>query len=347
MITAIDFGCYAIRSACRREHAGAPITMYSEQSEYVVLPNIERYRQLLDAHEVPRAECEESLVVFGNQAKRVRWLSRMPPACIFNGGNVPADDPPARQMLDVLCAAILPSPGSGSNLCAFTIPGSERREASREFLSRLIRMRGYEPFPLHAAEAVMLAEGHETSFSGIAIVVGAETTEICICRLGVTLASTTIPVGADWIDMELARQFSIQVYDEAGNSWLDLEAVREWKHNPERSLRSVLGDRESGLGRLYQAVLDQIAQSTHQLLNHPSVRSHLASERMHVICSGGPTQINGFASSLTERFVDQDITARIHSVRTVDTPDQTVIRGALIAAELEVRGRRGPSREAA
>jgi hypothetical protein len=61
MITAIDFGCYAIRSAFREEKIGAPVTMYSEKSEYIVLPNIERYRRLLDEHQVARAECEDTL----------------------------------------------------------------------------------------------------------------------------------------------------------------------------------------------------------------------------------------------------------------------------------------------
>jgi len=340
MITAIDFGCFAIRSAFREDRAGAPISMYSEQSEYVMLPNIERYRQLLDSHAVSRAECEDSLTVYGNQAARARWLSRVPSASIFNGGMVPADDPPARQMLDLLCAAILPAPVGSRNLCAFTVPGSERLDMSREFLGRLIRMRGYEPHPVRAAEAAMLAEGHETSFSGISIVLGAETAEICITRLGVTLDSIAIPVGADWIDIELARQFQIQVFDEEGNAWLDLEAVREWKHSRERNLRNPVGEREKVLARLYLAIADHIAEATQRLLQRASVRSAIGMDRLHVICSGGASQIAGFASALTERFVDHDVASRIQSVRTVDAPDQTVVRGALISAELEARSGR-------
>jgi hypothetical protein len=340
MITAIDFGCYAIRSAFREEKIGAPVTMYSEKSEYIVLPNIERYRRLLDEHQVARAECEDTLVVYGSQASQTRWLSRMPSASMFSGGVVPADDPPARQMLDLICAAILPTPTSGRNLCAFIVPGSERTEASREFLARLIRMRGFEPFPVDAAEATILAEGSETSFSGVSVVIGAETSHICISRLGVTLVSTSIPVGADWVDIELARQFQIQVFDEEGTAWLDLEAVREWKHSSERNLRTPVGEREKVLSRLYLAVLDQIAQATQRLLSSPTVKARIGAERLHVICAGGAIQIAGFASALTERFVDHGIAGQIQSVRTVDRPDQTIVRGALIAGELEVRSRR-------
>ncbi len=340
MITAIDFGCFAIRSAFREENVGAPVSMYSERSEYIVLPNIERYRQLLDAHQVARAECEDTLAVYGSQASQARWLSRMPSASIFNGGMVPADDPPARQMLDLICAAILPVPTNGRNLCAFTIPGSERTEMSREFLARLIRMRGFEPFPVDAAEATILAEGSETSFSGISVVIGAETSHICVSRLGVTLAATAIPVGADWVDIELARQFQVQVFDEEGTAWLDLEAVREWKHSSDRNLRNPVGEREKVLSRLYLALLDQVAQATQQLLNSPTVKARIGAERLHVICAGGAIQIAGFASALTERFVDHDIAGQIQSVRTVDKPDQAIVRGALIAGELEVRSRR-------
>ena len=340
MITAIDFGCYAIRSTFREGISGVPVTMYSEKSEYVVLPNIERYQQLLEAHEVPHAVCEDTLAIYGNQVTQTRWLSRMPSASIFNGGMVPSDDPPARQILDLICSAILPSPGAGLNLCAFTVPGSERRDVSQEFLSRLIRMRGYEPLVVSAADVVMLAEGNETSFSGISVVIGAETSEVSISRLGITLASTVIPVGADWIDIELARQFQIHVFDETGEAWLDLEAVREWKHNLERNLRSSVDEREKVLSRLYGAVLDRIAQATRQLMAQPNVQAAIGEERQNVICSGGATRIAEFASVLTERFVDHDIANRIQSVRRVDDPELTVVRGLLISSELEARCRR-------
>ncbi|MCH2200565.1 MAG: hypothetical protein MK102_01235 [Fuerstiella sp.] len=342
MIAAIDFGCFAIRSAFRQDTDGAPITVYSERSEYIVLPNTERYRQLLDTHTVPHAECEDTVAVYGNQASQMRWLSRIPSAEIFNSGFVPSDDPPARQMLDLICAAILPPPDAASNLCVFTVPGTESRAKSQKFLSRLIRMRGYEPLAVSAAEVAMLAEGSDSSFSGISVVIGAETSEVSISRLGVSSSSVIIPVGAAWIDIELARQFNIHVFDETGNAWLDLEMVREWKHSTERNLRNSVGERERFLSRMYRAMLDRIAQAAHQLLSQPNVQSDLGTERLNVICCGGPTHIAGFASALTERFVDQDIAERIQSVRTVDQPELTVVRGLLISGELEARCRRHP-----
>lgn len=340
MITAIDFGCYAIRSAFREDIAGAPVKMFSEKSEYIVLPNIPHYQQLLDSQEVSRAECEDTLAVYGNQAARSRWLSRLPSASIFSGGIVPSDDPPARQMLDLICAAILPKPDAGLNLCVFSVPGSERRAESRKFLTRLIRMRGYEPLAVPAGEVVVLAEGSDSSFTGISVVIGAETSEVSVSRLGVTLASTIIPVGGNWVDIELARQFQIQVFDEDGGAWLDLEAVREWKHNPDRNLHDSVGEREKVLSRLYSAILDRIAQATHRLLCQPNVQPIIARERLNVICCGGATRISGFPSALTERFVDQDLVDRVQSVRTVDHPELTIVRGLLISGELEARCRR-------
>jgi Tfp pilus assembly PilM family ATPase len=201
-------------------------------------------------------------------------------------------------------------------------------------------MRGYEPLVVSAADVVMLAEGSETSFSGISVVIGAETSEVSISRLGITLASTVIPVGADWIDIELARQFQIHVFDETGEAWLDLEAVREWKHRLERNLRSSVDEREKVLSRLYGAVLDRIAQAIRQLMAQPKVQAAIGDKRQNVICSGGATRIAEFASVLTERFVDHDIANRIQSVRRVDDPELTVVRGLLISSELEARCRR-------
>ena len=335
MITAIDFGCYTIRSAWRDAFPDAPVRMRSAQSEYVILPDINRSRQLLNAHGIPRAECDDSIVVYGDHAERARWLSRIPPASLFNGGMVPADDPPARQILDLMTAAMLPEPHGADNLCAFTVPGSERRPESQEFLARLIHMRGFEPLPMAASDAAMLAEGRESMFTGIALVMGSETTEISLCRLGITLSSTRLPVGADWVDIELARRFKVQTWDKAGEAWLDLDAVREWKHDTDRHICNPVNEKERALAQLTSAVLDRVAQSVRKIISSSAAVQLLSDERLNVVCCGGGTQSAGFTSALTERFVDHDIAGRIQSVRTVDNPSHAVVRGLLIAAELK------------
>jgi molecular chaperone DnaK (HSP70) len=58
---------------------------------------------------------------------------------------------------------------------------------------------------------------------------------------------------------------------------------------------------------------------------------------LSVVLSGGATRIEGFASLLTEQFVEHEIAERILSVRCSQDPATAVVRGALIYGELEAR----------
>ena len=336
MITAIDFGCHVIRSAFRATADEKLVRHYSERAEYVVLPNEVRYHQTLADSKISYAECEDSLVVFGNRAHQAQWLSRIPSAPLFTNGKIPTADAPARQILSILTQAVLPKPGTGSNYCCFSGPGGKAMAANSEFLACLIRMHGYIPVECSSTNAVTLATGNETQFSGITIVIGAESSHVSVSRFGRELAHETIDVGANWIDGELADQFKLRTWDKSGECYPDLAGVREWKHSQNLYLRSGTGEREKTLSRLYGVLLNRVARSTRSLVQSPVVRATFP-QQLSVICAGGATQINGFAGAITECFVDHDIADSILSVQVTDDPSTAVVRGLLIQGELELR----------
>ncbi len=311
--------------------------MITERSEYAVLSKQSSCRETVIARKIPCAECDDSTVVFGNHADQVRWLSRKPCAPLFADAAAPTDDAPARQILSVLTEAMLPKNAGEPTECFFTAPRGRSNRENVTFLERLTRIHGFVPRYFNAGPSVILSSGSENCFTGVAIVMGAETSEISVNRFGIEIAAATIQVGANWIDTELARQFRIQTWDETGECYLDLEAVREWKHNSRMHLGNATDEREKTLARLYGAVLDQIAGVTRRLINSPAVTSALGNDRLAVICAGGPTQIGGFTSTLTERFVEHESADQILSIRTADDPETAVVRGLLIQGELEER----------
>lgn len=341
MITALDFGCSRIRSAFRNPDQPGRLTIFAERSEYAIVPNDEHHRRILEEQKIPHAVCEGEIAVAGNQSVRVDWLTRLPGTSLMPDGIVPTDDPPARQLLHMLVEAILPRPSSGMNVCGLVVPGahdqSDRAALNQEFLCRLVRMQGYEPLVVHAAEAAILSTGSDTSFTGISIVIGAETSELCIARYGMPLATVSLPVGSNWMDTEIARQFRIELWDGSGGCYLDLESVRKWKHNPEISLYQPLSDRERMLSRLYSVVLDRIIRSVSQLLAMVSVSTVLNGQRLAILLSGGAVRVAGFASLLTERLIEHDLAQRVLAVRVAADPEFAVVRGALISAELDAR----------
>ena len=341
MICAIDFGSCWIRSVFRKPETPDRLAMYSEKSEYALLTNSHELRRTLDDQQIPYADCEGALVVVGNSAAKAQWLSRVPCTPLLIDGIVPTDDAPARQMLSVLTDAMLPPLSGSRNLCAITVPGlrdgSELAVKNEEFLCRLVRMRGYQPVVVDHAEAALLATCSDASFTGISIVMGAETTTICVARFGMPVAAETVALGSNWIDAEVARHFRIQTWDDEGTCYLDLESVRQWKHAGNVHLRNALGDRERMMARLYTVALDRISGTVAQMLTSTPVRNALQRQRLSVMLSGGAVMIEGFASLLTERFIEHEIAERILSVRVSSDPATAVIRGALIFAELESR----------
>ena len=166
---------------------------------------------------------------------------------------------------------------------------------------------------------------------------GAETTTICIARYGIVVATETLAIGGNWIDSELARQFRVQMFDEAGTAFLDLEKVREWKIDSKVSLTNPLGDRERMLGQLYRVVLDQVSTALGRMLAAPRVRAVLNRQRLAVMLAGGSVMVDGFVDVLTEQLIQHSLADRILSLREATDPETAVVRGALIFGELESR----------
>lgn len=347
MITAIDFGSHRIRSIFRNPDHPERLSMFVERCEYALLANSEQHRTTLESRHIPYAVCEDALAVVGNQAAEATWLSRVPCAPLMPEGIVPGDDPPARQLLNLLVTAMLPRPKAGMNLCSVVLPGltgdADELTPGQEFLCRLVQMAGYEPMPVNAAEAAVLAVGGETAFTGISIVMGAETTDICASRFGRPLASATLAVGGNWIDTELARQFRIYAWDNAGACYLDLEHVRTWKRSTELNLRQAMGERERTLTKLYTVVLDKVTRAVAEILQKDALGTGLRDQRLSVMLSGGSVRVPGFSSLLTDRLIEHQIADRVRAVQIARDPELAVIRGALIHAELEGRSRTSES----
>lgn len=342
MICAIDFGCSRIRSVYRNPQTPDRLTMYSERSEYTLLKNTEQHRTALESERVPYAECRETLVIFGNNAAKAQWLSRVPRTALLTDGLVPSDDAPARQMLNLLTESIMPKSPGQNNICVLTIPGvrdgSLQANRNEAFLCHLVQMRGYTPVVVNPAEAALLATCSDVAFTGVSIVMGAETTTVCVARLGVVLASETIAAGGNWIDSEMSRQFKVQMFDETGNAYLDLESIRQWKIDTSPHLMNAHGDRERQLSRLYSVVQERIVRSIRELTAQSSVRVALNNQRLSIMAAGGAVKVNGFADLLTEQLIQHDIADRILAVKTAPDSETAVLRGTLIYGELECSG---------
>ena len=167
MIAAIDYGSCWIRSVFSKsadsratDHAYGAI----EYAMMTVIPPSIAIRWMSCVSLMRNVK--GSLVVPGNHAEKIQWLSRVPRTPLLSDGCFRGRSAgPTNAACD---HSGDPSAGFGITTCLCNhSPRSERHfvqaAANEEFLCRLIRMNGFRPLVVNPAEAVMLATGSDAT----------------------------------------------------------------------------------------------------------------------------------------------------------------------------------------
>lgn len=328
MNAAIDFGSHRIRVlVCEDER----LVSRTFRSVFTVLPDSQEQRAVLARLSVPYAVCDSQLAVIGDYSDEVRCVSNLPAVPIFADGQIAADDPPARQILNVLVESMLPESRSIES-CAIIAPGSfTPGQGSTEFLEKLVSLRGYRPVPVSAGLATVLAEGAHDRFSAIGISLGAQCCEIALVARGNQIDREIVPKAGEWMDIELARQNSQFVYDRDGQCYLDTDSIPGWKHAEFRSLSRRDSLLEHTLCNLYAEMLSEVANGIEAIVRRNGVQSGA----IPVLCSGGVSRINGFEDALRQAIRSAGMTAEhVGPIRVCPDP-MVVARGGLIQVALQ------------
>lgn len=339
MNCSIDYGSSVLRSLFRNPASPSRLCLSTSRSEYAVVPDTDSHRRALGSEGVPFAVCEGSLLVIGNDASRVRWISRLPASPLFADGRIPQTDAPARQMLYELTQAMLPELRSDRGVCVMTIPGAGQGESvtglNAEFLTRLVRMRGYTPLVLGAAEAAMLSAGVDSRFTGVSVVIGAESVSWCVARRGLVLATDAISAGTRWMDLEIARAFGVQVWDASGRAYLDAERAGEWRRESCVDLRQPRDEQESLLSRLYAVLVQKLAEAITVAVGSvdPGLRPL---EAVPVVLAGGGSLVAGLVDILRASLREHETGQQRYAVKVAANAETAVVRGAYVYSELEL-----------
>lgn len=335
MTVALDVGAHRVRSLRRDERR---LLAQSCRALYAVLPDSDSQRDLLRRTGIPFAACEEDLALMGDGAEEYARLFRALSVPLFPDGRVPSGDPPARQIIAALIEALLPPSGSFENICCLTVPGGgddREDDATWQFLSQLVRLRGYTPIFLSQAMAIVLAELADRAFTGIGIDLGASKTELVVAHCGVELARCAIPRGGQWIDRELALRAERFAWDSAGNRYLDLEGVRQWKETATLRPATAHDDLLTELyAELLGDALSEISIALTRMLDCALVPQPLA-----VVVSGGAARIGGFKELLERLWRRAAFPLDVDRIRIAAGGDYRVARGCLVRAELETQTR--------
>lgn len=333
MSVSVDFGSREIRSLFRAG-VGSRLRLSAVRSEYLLIPDAQAARRMLRDEGVPHAVCGSGLAVFGVGLESAEWLSRGPAIPLFADGRIPTRDSLARQILSVLTESVLPEPSVRGAMCVVSVPGDglprNLQEGNEDFLGHLIQLRGYQPVFLRSSEAVLLAAGVSTAFSGVCIAAGAESTACCVARQGRVMAESGIPLGGRWLDTELAREFGEWTWDESGERHANAAALERWRLALRRSDTGAAADRYSALLRLVSLITRRLVVAMRESLRTAAVDWN----EVPVLVAGGLSLLPEFCESLRAELSGD---GRAYRLLTVADPETAVVRGGLIFSELASR----------
>ncbi len=337
MSIALDFGQYQIRSLRRKDKT---LVSRHVRAVYSVLSDSPERRKMLEKVNIPYAVSERELLIIGDAAAEYSQMFQVPCVPLFPNGQVPTDDPPARQILGAVVDSLLPEPSEKNEKCGMTIPSSSASKSvgviddTTRFLFQLVQLRGYEPVIVSAGMAVVLAELVGNSFTGIGMSIGAGSCDVSLAHHGVEIARCTVPRGGDWIDEQMAHQWKNYSWDVTGNQYLDTDNVSRWKQGFKGSVMEPNNVQEQLLSNLYSELLVHVIQEVSTALSSER-RVQNSPSPLSLVCSGGMTRITGFEKLLQNQLLKTPLPVDIDDVRISTRSNHTIARGCLIQAELE------------
>ncbi len=347
MSIGLDVGSSQIR--CLRLR-GEQTVGSSSRALFAVLPDASEYRSLLKAGHIPFAICDGALALIGDNAAAYSSLFHVRPQALLPHGHLPTNDPVARQCLAALVEALLGEPNQPGEMCCITLPGGEMFQSlatsnELEFLTRLIRLRGFTPQVLPAGMAAVLAHLVSRSFTGIGLSFGAAASELVLAHRGLEVAIATSPRGGDWMDELIADHFEYSLCDADGASFLNLDQARTHREQFNSTFASPAKPGSQFLADVYQdLVYGLIRSAAVEFSQQP--RALDIPQPLTVIVVGGVARAQGFRKLLQEAFEAARFPLEIGNILFSTDDDFEIARGCLINAQLETEVRAAKTRAA-
>ncbi len=339
-LTALDLGAHRFRSLRR---SGGRTIGRSCRAAYGTLPDSPARRRLLeqvglnfattraDSYAADGDAGESELLLFGDAADEYAKLFGTPPLALLPDGKVPTDDPPARQIVAALIDSLLPDPLAADEPVKVVFPG---KAADREFLTRVIRLRGYEPEAVDSAEAFAAATMPATGFRGLALICGADRWELAATLGGKVVARCVAEGGTTALDRRRAEDRAEVVYERDGEKYLDVQACRRTREEFAGTLLAPIGEEEAAVAELHAAALGELfAEAASRFAREPALR-HIH-KPLPVFCGGGAARIAGFAELVERELTAAQFPIPLGPVAAVKPDEYLTARGALILAELD------------
>lgn len=344
MPVALDLGTHVCRSLRRRV---SELAARRCRSVVTWLADGELPRAWLERLHIPYFPCEDHLALPGDHAEELSRLFPVPIQDLLIDDRIPYGDPVSRQLIAAIVESLLPPATIDGDICCFTQPGFRQTigepnagfERRLEFVSRLIRLRGYEAVPVNPAAALALAEMEPQQFTGLAVCLGAAGGDVALVHRGNPAAAIRLDKGGRWLDEQLARERNRRQIDFSGQPVLDVEGVRRQRETA--SLEGPADDTRESLTRLYRQLAADIASAIDRVVNgHPLLVKF--AQPLAIVLGGGVARMPGFDSLVQTEIAERLAPGIVGPIRCAGTDEYAVARGLLIHATLVLQSRSRP-----
>ena len=340
MTIALDLGASRFRTLRRVDDR---LVSRSVEALYSVLADTPAHRRLLDQAGIPFSLSEGNIVLLGKAATESASLFRESSRRLLPGGRVPTTDPLGRQLVSCLVEAVLPAAAAGGAICSLALPSGIALEASEshadaEFYSRIVRLQGYEPRIVPAAQSLILAELADAAFTGIGLVFGASGSEAVLAHRGQPLCHAQTKFGGHAIDDQLLErghgQPSATSDAATAKTVVDEMVIQRLREEVVPSERSPSASIEHAVAAsLRQTAEKLIAVFDAELRRTPRVAG--IPQPVAVVCSGGLAGTPGIESLIADVIGQCRLPVKCQIPRAAAPSARSVLRGLLISGELE------------
>jgi len=290
-------------------------------------------REMLTKLRVPYVQFKDRLFVIGTAAFDLANMFGNEVRRPMQHGFLSAGEQDAIPMIRFILQRLLGEPEAEGEEVCFCIPApSIDRENDTVYhegiVGGILRKLGYTPRAMNEAHAIVYSSLAEHDFTGIGISCGAGMFNVCVAYKTIPALTFSVARGGDWIDEHVAKVMGIPKVRATSIKEGDVDLM-----NPKSR-------EEEAIVLYYRNLISYVLQNFRQRFmlardvpqfTHP----------VEIVIGGGTSMIGGFIDVFAEEIRKVELPIPIAGVRLADDALSAVVRGCLIAANLDQQRSKG------
>lgn len=331
MNLALEIAC---ERSCSARRVGSRILMRSLTNEYLAFQPSASLQRMLTRSNVEHFQIDGQTVILGPQAAEWSQIARVPTTPLLEGGRLPQNDSLGRQLLGYCIDQLVPEARSSEDQCLLSVPLGQLSDEEANFLSRLVRLKGYHTELISKSYALTLAGLGQRNFTGWGLYVDADVTYVSVCHQAQELASWTIPTGYAWVLEEAAESADCYLWDERGSRFLNLDFVRGIVQGQAEDSSETMTMVSALLAERTADLLHQLCSAVQQQLRDSSLNELRVSRELPIVISGDLTRFEKFEELLAQSWRRTVTDWSLSEIIAPPKRELAIVRGGLILGEL-------------